>query len=123
MNLVIKRIKLYARLTLFVALVLVVAAVVFKNRNHQVTVWFFKTYESINVLWFMTCTAVGAMVSWWLLTTTFGVWRDMRDVHRATELKRTEDELRRRADDIAAAEKRIDRKIKDAIADESDNQE
>lgn len=120
MNLVIKRIKLYARLTLFVTLALVVAAVIFKNRQHQVTVWFFKTYESINVLWLMACTAGGSVLAWWILSTSLTVWRDLRDVHRATELQREKEQMQHRAEEIAETEKRIDRKIKEAIGDQPD---
>ena len=112
MTLVLKQIKLYAKLTLLVALALIVVLVVFKNRDHRVTVWFFATYESINVLWLMLCTAAGAIASWWILATTLTVWRDMRDVYRANAAARQKEETESRAQALADAEKRIDEKLR-----------
>ncbi len=120
MSIVIKQLKLYARLTLFVALALVVGLVILKNRNHRVTVWFFGTYESVNVLWLMLCTAGASVVSWWVVLTTRGVWRDMRELHQATEARRQQAELEKRAEEIAQAERRVDKKLRDAAGGDSE---
>ncbi len=120
MSLVIKQIKLYAKLTLIIALALIVVMVVFKNRKNEATVWFFGTYESIKVLWLLLCTAVGSIAAWWILGTTLGVWRDLRDVYRASEVKRRTEQLEKRAEELADAEKRIDEKLKRAKDSDSD---
>ena len=120
MSLVMRKIKLYAKLTFLVALALIVALVVFNNRKHQVTVWFFGTYESINVLWLMLCTAGGALVSGWVLWTSFSVWRDLRDAFKESEAKREKQEIDQRARELQEAERRIDQKLKDAV-ERSDN--
>jgi hypothetical protein len=114
-SVVLTKIRLYARLTLFVALAVVIAMVVFKNRQHRVTIWFFATFESINVLWLMLCTAGASLVSWWILSTTRSVWRDMRELFRLQQVEQRDATLKKREDDIAEAEKRIDQKIKRAI--------
>ncbi len=118
MSLVMRQLKLYARLTLLVALALVVATVVTKNWNNRVTVWFFGTYESINVLWLMLCTAAAAIVAWWILSMTRTVWRDLREMFRMSETERTQKVLQKRADELTEMEKRIDRKLKNAIEDD-----
>ncbi len=120
MSLVFKQIRLYAKLTLFIALALVVGLVVYKNRDHRVTVWFFATYESINVLWLMLCTAGATVVTWWILALTRTVWRDMKVMFREKERQREQDEIERRKKEIAEAEKRIDRKIKTALHDDNE---
>ncbi len=120
MSLVFKQIRLYAKLTLFIALALVVGLVVYKNRDHRVTVWFFATYESINVLWLMLCTAGATVVTWWILALTRTVWRDMKVMFREQERQREQDEIERRKKEITEAEKRIDRKIKTALHDDNE---
>lgn len=121
MNLVIRKIALYAKLTLFIASALIVGLVVFMNRHHQVTVWFLGTYESVNVLWVMLWTAGGSLASWWILSITRSTWRDMRELRRADDEQQKKDELDRRARELADAEKRVDEKLNLAIRRESES--
>lgn len=114
MTLAFKRIKVYAKLTLIVAAVLIVFMVVLKNRDNVVTVWFFREYQAVNVLWLIACTAVSTVLLSWILSTTVGVWRDLRDVFDATEAERREEALKQREAKLVEAENRIDRKLKGA---------
>lgn len=116
MPLVFKQFKVYVRLALLVALALVIVLVVFYNRTNKVNVWFFKSYESINVLWLLVCTAIASIVSWWIVSASFGLWRDLRDLGRAAELKKTQAEQEKLVANLAETEKRIDKKLKDAIS-------
>ena len=118
MKLVFKQIKVYARLVVLIAMALVVVAVVVKNADNRVTVWFFKPYESVHVLWLILFTSVGSILSWWILTATLGVWRDMRELHRTAELEQAQKNQLQRAKELAETEKRIDRKLKDAVSDD-----
>jgi len=118
MRLVFKQIKVYARLVALVALALVVAAVVVKNTDNKVNVWFFKSYESVHVLWLILFTSVGSILAWWILTATIGVWRDVRQLHRATALDRAQKDQLQRAKELAAAEERLDRKLKQSAGDD-----
>ena len=118
MRLVFKQIKVYARLVVLTAMALVVVAVVIKNADNKVTVWFFRSYESVHVLWLILFTSVGSILSWWILTATLGVWRDMRELHRTAELERARKDELQRAKNLAETEERIDRKLKEAISDD-----
>jgi len=118
MRLVFKQIKVYARLVVLVALALVVVAVVVKNSDNKVTIWFFKPYESVHVLWLILFTSVGSILAWWILAATLGVWRDMRELHRVTELERAQKVHLQRAKELAATEERVDRKLKKAAGDD-----
>ncbi len=102
-----KRVSVYLKLGFVVAVVFVVTLVVIYNRRNVVDVWFFKSYEQINVLWLMLVTSAGSVVTWWLLTATFGVWRDMRELAAESERKRMEQEQRELARKLVDAEKRI----------------
>ena len=115
MSLVMKRIKVYAKLSLMVATALIVLLVIFKNRHNVVTIWFFKQYEAVNVLWLMLCTAVATVLSWWVVFATVGVWRDMRDVNAADQKKRRDEDFQKRQEELVETEKRIDKKLKEAL--------
>jgi hypothetical protein len=119
MALVLKRIRVYAKLVAIVALAIVVIAVIVMNRQNTVTVWFFSTYE-INVLWLMTATAGVSVLTWYFLVTSLALWRDMRDLQQADLLAvqhRRQEETEKR---LKEAEDRIDRKVSDATQRESD---
>ncbi|NOS99100.1 MAG: hypothetical protein HOP29_00550 [Phycisphaerales bacterium] len=114
-----KQIKVYLKLTVLVALTLVGVLVVYYNRNHRVDVWFFRTFESINVLWLILCIVGGTLVSWWLLSLSVGVWRDVRELSRSAAERTREEEQATRARLLEEKEKRIDEKLKQALGDES----
>jgi len=114
-----KRFKVYLKTALLVALALVVALVVYKNRANKVSVWFFAEFASINVLWLMACTAGGAIAGWWIIVASRGVLRDMHELRREDVLKKAEEQQRQLAAKLAETEKRIDIKLKKAVSDES----
>ncbi len=114
MTLAFKRIMLYAKLALIIAAVLIVFIAVLKNRDNVIIVWFFREYQAVNVLWLIACTAVSTVLSWWILSATVGVWRDLRGVYNATQAQRREEALKQREAKLVEAEERIDRKLKGA---------
>ena len=109
------------------AIVLVVAAaiglVLFKNRGNEVSFWFFGVTEDgtqINVVWLMLCTAVGALLSWWVFSFGWGLWRDLREVKRQQAMDRVTKELAQREAELDERDRRIDQKLKRAITQEDE---
>jgi len=119
-GLVVKRIKVYFRVLLLAAMLLVVASVIYMNRSNRVDVWFFKSYESINVVWLLVCTAFGSIAAWSIVLATRGVWRDMVELKRSAAADKANRESHEHLAKLAEAEKRIDQKIKNAINDNDD---
>ena len=119
MNLALKKLKAYSKLGLVVAVALVIAVVVIKNRNHEVTFWFFHTYPSVNVLWLLVCTAAASVFSYWVFRTVFSLWRDMRALGREAQMREIETRQKERELELAEQERRIDDKRSDLIRDES----
>lgn len=113
------QIKVYLKLTVLVSLTLVGGLVVYKNRDHQVNVWFFRAFTSINVLWLMLCTIGGTLVTWWLLSVSVGVWRDVRELSRQSADRKGVEEQATRARLLEEKEKRLDEKLQRALGDES----
>ncbi len=116
-----KRIAAYLKLVFLVTVVLVVALVAFNNRKNVVNVWFFKSYEQINVLWLMLVTSVISIVTWWLLTATFGVWRDLRELAAEAERKQKDKQHEDLARKLAETEKRIDGQREEAKVRQSED--
>lgn len=116
MSFVFRQFKVYARITVLVALALVIAMVVYKNKSNRVDVWFFHSYESINVVLLFVCTALGSIVSWWIVSASVGLWRDVRELSRAAEQKKADQQQRELAAKLAETEKRIDDKLKGAVS-------
>ncbi len=114
MSLVLNKIRAYAKLTALVALAFVASLVFYKNRSYTVDVWFFRSFTAVNVLWLMFCTALGSIISWWIVMTSFSVWHDLREVHRAVELEQAAQRQNDLAKRLEEAEKRIDQKVKDS---------
>ena len=126
MSLAFKKLKVYTRVALFVVVAVAIAAVLFKNRGHSVQVWFFGLVDAdqeVNVVWLMLWTAVGAVVSWWVLKTTLSLVKDARALRREAEFRRREQAQRELAAKIAEQERRIDQKIHQAIAEDVDSGE
>lgn len=96
MNLAIQRFKVYSKLILIILFLLFVLLMVWMNRANRVTVWFFFTFEDINVLWLMCCTALFAVLMWITLRFAFGVVRDMgalKEHEDSQAEKKRQDEL------------------------------
>jgi len=114
-----KRFKVYLKTTLLVALAMVVAAVVYQNRANRVDVWFFADFADINVLWLITYTAAGTLVSWWIVVASRGVIREMGELSREAQRQSVERQQQAMAAKLAETEKRIDSKLKKAVSDET----
>jgi hypothetical protein len=124
MSLAFKRLKVYVRCTLIVAAAVAIGLVLVKNRDNQVAFWFFGLTEEtgrINVVWLMLCTAVGTLVSWWVFSFGWGLWREVREVRRLEASKHTAEELKKRETELNKRERRIDESLKRAITHEEDH--
>jgi type VI protein secretion system component VasK len=117
-SLVLRRFRVYAKLVLLVALAVVIGLVIFFNRSHTVDVWFFASYQDINVVWLLICTAVGSILAWWIVTRSVGLWRDVKELSREAERKKADQEQRDMTQKMAETEKRIDRKLKKGVTEE-----
>ncbi len=101
MNLAIQRFKVYSKLILIILFVLFVILMMVMNSKNQVTVWFFASFEEINVLWLMFVTALFAVLAWITLRFAFGVVKDLKALKtHETEVanKKRQDELMKRLD-------------------------
>ncbi len=126
MSLAFKRLKVYVRVSLVFLLGAAIVLVLFMNRANKVAFWFFwirDKDEQVNVVWLILWTAVATLVSWWVFAFGWGLWRDMREVKRAEASKRAEGRLAEREAEIDERERRIDRKVKEAIASEEQHGE
>ncbi len=99
MNIAIQRIKVYSKLILMVALAVVFAVIIVMNRNNTVTIWFFRQYAGINVLWLILVTALLTLIGWWVLRATINVVGDVR------QLKKEEDQRNQAKQQKELAEK------------------
>lgn len=89
MAVALEQLKLYTRVGLMILAVVLVATVLFFNRQHDTDVWFFHQFQQVNVVWVMVVTSVGSVVSFWLLTQVIAVRRDLRRLNQVSE--QTED--------------------------------
>jgi len=122
-SLAIKRFKVYVRVTLIVVVAVAIGLVLFKNRDNEVSFWFFGVTEDgtqINVVWLMLCTAVGTLLSWWVFSFGWGLWRDLREVKRRQAMDRATKELAKREAELDERNRRIDEKLKRAITQEEE---
>ena len=121
MKLAFKRLKLYGRGGLIVAVLGVVGLVLLKNRGHAVAFWFFGLTDDqrpVNVVWLILCTSAATLVSWWVLSLGWGLLRDMREVHRLRAISNANKELTQRATDLQERERRVDERLKRALTEE-----
>jgi hypothetical protein len=101
-----------------VALAAVIGLVIFFNRSHTVDVWFFASYQDINVVWLLICTAAGSILAWWIVTRSVGLWRDVKELSREAERKKSDQQQREVTQKMAETEKRIDQKLKKGVTEE-----
>jgi len=117
--LALRRIKVYLKLALTVAIVVTVFLVIFRNRNNATNVWFFHRFDQVNVVYLMLITAVVSIVVWWGVVRLAGLWREIRDLRRQERVNAEMAEQKRLARELADREKRIDEKVRQAIRDDS----
>ncbi len=118
MGLAFKQFKVYTKVVLVLAVALAVGAVLLKNREYRVPVWFFGLTDptkEINVVWLILCSAVGAIVAWTVLRATLGVVKELRQVARAKEVQARDRSQQELAAKLKEQERRIDEKISKAI--------
>lgn len=121
MKLAFKRLKLYGRGGLIVAVLGVVGLVLLKNRGHTVAFWFFGLTDDqrpVNVVWLILCTSAATLVSWWVLSLGWGLLRAMREVHRLRTISHANKELTQRATDLQERERRVDERLKRALTED-----
>ena len=121
MSLAFKRFKVYLRTLLSALVVVVVGLVLFKNRNHEVAVWFFwltDPDETVNVVWVMLCTALATLAIWWVVSRCVTLLREVREVRRLQLAKASNERQKARAAELDERERRLDEKIERAITDE-----
>lgn len=120
MSLAFKRLKVYVKLTLVVLVIAAGTTVLWKNRGHEVHIWFFWVVDEatpVNVVWLMLSVAAASLLAYWAMSLVWGLWRDMRKIARESTIhhrEKEQDELAKRLDE---QEKRIDAKLKKAISD------
>lgn len=121
-RLAVKRLGVYVRTTLILAVLAAIGAVLVNNRGNKVSVWFFGLTDEAaktNVVWLILCTAAGTLISWWVLRMGRRLWRDVREVRRARESGRIERAQAEREAELAQREKRIDEKLRRGITAEA----
>ena len=117
MGLALRRIKVYGKLGATIAVVGAVLLVVLMNLSRTADVWFFHDYRAVPTFWLILVTAVSAIVGWWGIRKVVGVVRDLRELRASKATERQREEQRRRAEEVAEREKRIDEKLRRSITD------
>ena len=118
MALALRRIKVYCKLALIGAVLIVVLLTVLFNRNNNADVWFFRNYERINVLYLILVTAIATIVLFWITTRIRGVLREVRQLRKDRQAAEQLAEHRKLAEELADREKRIDEKLRRSITEE-----
>jgi len=85
MSLAFKRLKVYLRVAVVVALASVLALVLYKNRDHRVAFWFFGITDEerkISVVLLLWTTAGATLIVAQIVRFMRGLVKDLRDVRR-----------------------------------------
>ncbi len=120
MSVAIKKAKLYVKLVLIAVVVVMAVLVLFGNRNNNADVWFFKGYEDVNVLKLLLVTAIISIISFWILTAGFKLFREWREVSKQVAHQEKIKQLDTKADELEEQEQRIDDKINRALGGKQD---
>lgn len=119
MGLALKQIKVYGKLVLTGAVVLVVLLIIIMNRGRTVDVWLFREYQHVSVLLLILVTAVASVTAWWGLSKIIGVWREVSELRRLRAAELQAEEQRKAAADMSERERRIDEKIRRSLNDDA----
>jgi len=122
----IKQIRVYVRGALVVIVALAVVLVLFKNRSHAVQFWFFGLTDDtkpINVVWLLLCTAVATLVAWWVVLLGWRLVREVRTIQRERAITHVSAAIDKRASELDERERRIDRKVHEALTDNEDKKD
>ncbi|MFO0972505.1 MAG: hypothetical protein U1A27_03565 [Phycisphaerae bacterium] len=105
----------YLRLTLLAAVALFVLITVWANRGYRTDFWFGRRFEQVPTLWLIALSAAAAVLVFAILARVRGVLRDVaaaRDDRRQAHQAVRQREL---TDALAAQERRIDAKLRQAV--------
>ncbi|MBI1825980.1 MAG: hypothetical protein HY287_12800 [Planctomycetes bacterium] len=114
MNLAWKRLTVYLRLTVIVAVVGAIGLVLFQNRNYRVRFWFFGLADEtkeINVVWLIVSTATMTRLIWSILAFCSKMWRDLREVRKQEAQRRVDEDFKRRETELAQREARLNQNV------------
>lgn len=111
----IRQFVVYAKVTLIVALAVVVIVVVFMNRNYRTNFWPWADKEQVSTLWLMLATCILSIIVFWALAKTRRVWREVVEIQAEKTRQQQEAEVERRRAALEEQERRIDTKLKQAL--------
>jgi hypothetical protein len=118
MSLAFRQFRAYLRLGLILIVLFLVAIVLFMNRNHRVTVWFFRSFEDINVVYLLVVTAAGSIAAAWICSKSLQVVREVKRVRQEAAAQHQIAEQRRMTKELDEREKRIDAKLAASVRQE-----
>ncbi len=118
MGLALRRIKVYCKLALMVAVAVLIFLVVVCNRQNEADVWFLTKFEKVNVLYLILVTAVSSVVLFWAITRIRGVIREVRLVREERRNAEQAAQQKKLSEELADREKRIDEKLRRSIESE-----
>jgi uncharacterized protein HemX len=100
--------------------VLVALLVIFFNRHHVVTVWFFGTFQNVHVVWVMVVTAAGSIVGFWTVSKVWRTTGELRELRRQKRAQRESAERNQALERLEQKQRQIDQKLRNAIGEEAD---
>lgn len=114
MRVAMRKAKLYLKLVLIVAVVVLCSVVLCNNRNNRTAVWFFTDYQEVNVLKLMLVTAVVSVFSFWVLSTVIHVWKEWREISGQVAQQEREKQLQTRTRELDERERRLKEKTEES---------
>lgn len=123
MGIAFKQLKVYLKLALIGVVVFFAGCILVMNRGNTVKVWFFRSEDhEVNVVWLMLLTAIGSIITFWVLCAVSKIWKEFRRVRREAQTTERAKRLDERAESLDEREQRIDAKIHEALSDTSGNE-
>ena len=127
MRLALRQFKVYLRLALVLAVIVVTAVVLFNNRNYSTPVWFFGLTDEkrpLNVVWLIIWTATATRTAQWVFSFGWGLWRDMRELKRVRATQQEKEAQEQRAAELDERERRLAEMLKRGVeSEEADKKE
>ena len=123
MSVAFKQLRVYVRGAVILVAALAIVLVLVKNSGHTVQFWLFGLTDDtkpVNVVWLLLCTAVATLAARWVFSLGWGLLRDVREVKRRRAVEQVTGKLQQRTTELDDQERRIDEKLRRAIADEEE---
>ena len=120
MGLALRQIRVYSKLAAIGAVVLIGLLVVLFNRHHRVTVWFFGTFQNVNVLWVILVTAAGSIVGFWTVSKVWRTTGELRELRRQRRAQRESAERKEALERLEQKQRQMDQKLRDAIGEQAE---